>query len=280
MRVLVLGHTGMLGSDVMKVYDGYDIHGLSIGDFDIANYHDAKSKISEIAPDIVINCAAYTDVDRCETDTITAFAVNALGVKNIANVCREIKARLVHISTDYVFDGQETTPYKENHETAPICAYGNSKLEGEEFLKNILDEYLIVRTQWLFGRNGKNFVTTMLRLSDTLNEMKVVDEQFGSPTYTKDLASAIKVMLDKGLCGIYHVSNSDFTSWYGFAVKIFEYTKKDIQVSKISSDELKRAAKRPAYSVFNLSKLYKDTGIKMPAWEDGLYRYLEEKKLI
>ncbi len=280
MRLLVLGHNGMLGSDVMKLYDGHDLLGLSVEDVDITDFTDIQEKFTKIAPDVVINCAAYTDVDGCETNTGVAFAVNGDGVRNIARLCGAGGARLIHISTDYVFPGNKQSPYKEDDETAPISAYGRSKLAGEEHIKELIDDYAILRTQWLFGKNGKNFVTTMLRLAGERDKLTVVDDQVGSPTYTKDLAVAIKAVIDSGSKGIYHVSNSGNTSWYGFALKIFEYANIDVQVDAMTSDQLTRAAKRPMYSVFDLSKLKQDTGMEMPVWEDALKRYLNETGVV
>jgi dTDP-4-dehydrorhamnose reductase len=270
----------MLGNDVMEVYNGYDLYGLSIADVDITDYNDLEVKVSGISPDVIINCAAYTDVDGCETEIDTAFNVNAQGVKNISLICSNNGAKLLHISTDYVFDGGKETPYNENDKIGPVSIYGKSKLKGEEYIKEILKDYLIVRTEWLFGKNGKNFVTTMLKLSEKNKTLTVVDDQFGSPTYTKDLATILKVMVDKNLSGIYHASNSGNTSWNGFAKKIFDLTKKSVQVDGISSDEFKRPARRPNNSIFDLGKLYKDTQRKMPDWQDALKRYLKEIKFI
>jgi dTDP-4-dehydrorhamnose reductase len=280
MRVLVLGHNGMLGTDVMKVFDGHDLHGMSIEDVDITDFSDLKKKTGEINPDIMINCAAYTDVDGCETNTDTAFNVNAEGVKNIAGICSEAGIKLVHLSTDYVFDGNKETPYDEDDKTLPLSVYGASKLKGEEYLKGILDDHLILRVEWLFGRAGKNFVATMIRLSEEKDKLTVVNDQFGSPTYTYDVAKILNVMVDKNLSGTYHVSNRGFTSWYGFAKKIFELIKKPVIVEEISSSEFMRPAKRPSNSVFDLRKLEEATELKMPSWEDALTRYLSELNLI
>jgi len=279
-RVLVLGHKGMLGNDVMQLFADCDLHGLDIDEVDITNYDDLNEKVTAISPEVIINCAAYTNVDGCETNRETAFDANAEGVKNIGKICRDNNIKLVHISTDYVFNGGKGSPYREDDETEPLSVYGESKLAGEEYLNELLDDHIIARTEWLYGKNGKNFVTTMLSLSENHDRLTVVNDQFGSPTYTKDLASIIKVMVDKSLSGTYHVSNSGDTTWHGFAKRIFELTGNNIPVDEVSSDKFIRPAKRPAYSVFDLTKLHSDTGSEMPNWEDALKRYLKEINLI
>ena len=192
MKILVLGHRGMLGSDLMlRLAAAHEMTGIDIGDFDITAEDDCARVIAERSPEVVINAAAYTDVDGCETNRDRCFAVNAGGVKNIALACRGRGIRIVHFSTDYIFDGRKKTPYVETDLPAPLNVYGASKREGERFLEDFSDHWLLIRTAWLYGPNGNNFVRTMLRLFQERDEVKVVADQWGSPTLAGDLADAI-----------------------------------------------------------------------------------------
>ncbi|HDP70188.1 MAG TPA: dTDP-4-dehydrorhamnose reductase, partial [Actinobacteria bacterium] len=212
----------MLGSDLVKVLSlptgrygsEHDIVGLSHRELDITNKKDVDICISNNKPDMVIHAAAYTDVDGCESNRDLAFKVNAEGAKNVASACRVIGSAMVYISTDYVFNGIKNAPYMEEDKTFSTNTYGESKLLGEEHVSSILKDYYIVRTSWLFGKNGKNFVETILRLAREKDELRIVNDQVGSPTYTFDLAKAIKVLISKRSFGCYHVSNQGFCSWY------------------------------------------------------------------
>ena len=235
---------------------------------------ECKNAIKETAPDIVINAAAYTNVDGCETAKKECFAVNAEAVKNIAEACQNKKIHIIHFSTDYVFDGTAKQPYKEDDKCNPINVYGESKLAGENYLRSLSDNYLLIRTSWLYGIKGKNFVQAILEkakaknfIDDTMAKTKattdkpstlsVVDDQIGSPTYTKDLAAAVALLIEKNAKGIFHVTNRGSCSWHQFAVKILQESGFDkIEVIPIKSDQLKRPARRPAYSILSYAEIY------------------------
>lgn len=279
MKILITGAKGMLSSDLVKVLSTeHEITGLSHQELDVTNKRDVDICINDNKPDVVIHAASYTDVDGCESNRELAFQVNADGAKNVALVCRETGSAMVYVSTDYVFDGEKSSPYIEEDKPNPINVYGKSKLAGENHVKSILDRYYIVRTSWLFGKNGKNFVKTILRLSQEKNKLKVVNDQIGSPTYTLDLARAIKVLLNKPSFGYYHVSNQGSCSWYDFAREILKQNGfNDVKVTPISTEEFKRTANRPKYSVLNCQKFMDEFGYNLRNWQDGLKDYLAEK---
>jgi dTDP-4-dehydrorhamnose reductase len=231
--------------------------------------------ISERSPEVVINAAAYTDVDGCETNRERCFAVNAGGVKNVALACRGRGIRIVHFSTDYIFDGRKETPYVETDPPAPLNVYGASKLEGERFLEAFSDHWLLIRTAWLYGQNGKNFVKTILEKSFTVKTLDVVDDQIGAPTYAWDLAAAVGLLIDGGREGIFHLTNRGRCSWYEFACKILEYAgKTGVSVRPIRSQVLARSAVRPAWSVLSSRKFSEETGKTMRSWQTALQDYL------
>jgi len=279
LKILITGAKGMLSSDLVKVLSTeHEITGLSHQELDVTNKRDVDICINDNKPDVVIHAASYTDVDGCESNRELAFQVNADGAKNVALVCRETGSAMVYVSTDYVFDGEKSSPYIEEDKPNPINVYGKSKLAGENHVKSILDRYYIVRTSWLFGKNGKNFVKTILRLSQEKNKLKVVNDQIGSPTYTLDLARAIKVLLNKPSFGYYHVSNQGSCSWYDFAREILKQNGfNDVKVTPISTEEFKRTANRPKYSVLNCQKFMDEFGYNLRNWQDGLKDYLAEK---
>jgi dTDP-4-dehydrorhamnose reductase len=301
MKVLLLGYKGMLGSDLLlKLYPRHEVIGMDKDEIDIVSAEDCKKAIEETKPDIVINAAAFTNVDGCETARDDCFAVNAEAVKNIAGACRNSKIRIVHFSTDYVFDGTAEQPYKEDDICNPINAYGESKLAGERYLQSLSDNYILVRTSWLYGVKGKNFVEAILEkakaknfIRDTMEKAKaekegpstlsVVDDQVGSPTYTKDLAAAVDLLIDKNARGIFHVTNRGSCSWHQFAVRILQESGfNDIEVLPIKSEQLQRPAKRPAYSILSTQKFIQTTGKIMQPWQLALKDYLEhcrDKKL-
>lgn len=276
MKILVLGHKGMLGSDLMlRLAAAHEMTGIDIGDFDITAEDDCARVISERSPEVVINAAAYTDVDGCETNRERCFAVNAVGVKNIALACRGRGIRIVHFSTDYIFDGRKETPYVETDPPAPLNVYGASKLEGERFLEAFSDHWLLIRTAWLYGQNGKNFVKTILEKSFTVKTLDVVDDQIGAPTYAWDLAAAVGLLIDGGREGIFHLTNRGRCSWYEFACKILEYAgKTGVSVRPIRSQVLARSAVRPAWSVLSSRKFSEETGKTMRSWQTALQDYL------
>ena len=278
MRILILGHKGMLGSDlVLRFGEAHDVTGRDVDDFDIAAEADCLRVVRECSPEVVINAAAYTNVDGCETNREACFAVNATGVKNVALACRGRGITLVHFSTDYIFDGRKGSPYGEEDPPAPLNVYGASKLEGERYLRSIADSYLLIRTAWLFGRHGKNFVKTILSKATELKTLEVVDDQVGSPTYSRDLAGAVELLIAGGHRGVFHVTSSGLCSWYEFARAIMEYAgRDDVIVRPIDSGKLSRPAARPAWSVLSGAKYAAATGRPMPPWQQALRDYLAE----
>lgn len=275
MKVLVLGAQGMLGRALIPVLSvKYQVIGKDLADFDITDQTRAGEEIKALHPQVVINTVAYTDVDGCESKTELAFAVNAEGARNIALVCEEIRARMLYLSTDYIFDGSSQTPYLEEDPPRPLNVYGSSKLAGERAVQEILKNYLIVRTEWLYGAHGKNFVNTILKLAEEQTELRVVNDQRGSPTFTGDLGRALARLLDIGAQGIFHVTNAGFCTWFEFARQILAHQSKHIRITPILSAELDRPAKRPANSVLNCRRFEQTTGLKMRSWADALEEYL------
>ena len=274
--ILVVGANGMLGTDLMQVLSG-DVRGMDIEDIDITSFESTRRALLTLKPRIVVNVAAYTDVDGCESNRELAMQVNGEGVAHLALAAREIGAKLVHVSTDYVFDGSKTTPWLEDDPTAPISVYGESKLAGE-LNAQLVPDHLIVRTQWLYGHNGRNFVETMLRLGEEREEIAVVDDQFGSPTWTHDLSLAMKALIDRGCSGIYHAANGGSCSWNIFARTIFEESGLDVVVKPMATAELNRPAPRPLFSVLDCAKLMVDTGFRPEPWRDALKNYLQLRK--
>jgi dTDP-4-dehydrorhamnose reductase len=271
--ILVVGSKGMLGQELMGLF-GSAARGVDVEDIDITDMGSVQRVLVTLKPRIVINAAAYTDVDGCEGNPELALQVNGEGVAFLAMISKEIGAKLVQVSTDYVFNGTKQTPYQEDDAPAPLSVYGESKLAGEMNAK-FNPDHLIVRTQWLYGHGGKNFVETMLRLAGERSELAVVDDQIGSPTWTGDLALAIKALLDKGCTGLYHAANSGFVSWNGFACEIFRLSGLDITVNPMSTEQLGRPAPRPLYSTLDCSKLALDAGFVPQPWQEALKRYLE-----
>jgi dTDP-4-dehydrorhamnose reductase len=270
--ILVIGANGMLGHDLMAVLEG-SVRGIDLPEIDITDLVSVRTVLLTLKPDIIINAAAYTDVDGCETNVEQAMAVNGEGVGLLALTAREIGSTLVQVSTDYVFNGEKGTPYLEDDLPAPLSVYGESKLAGE-LNAAMAPEYLIVRTQWLYGRHGKNFVETMLRLAGEKSELAVVDDQVGSPTFTRDLALAIKALLDAGCRGDYHVANSGYCSWNEFAREIFRREGLPVTVTPTTTAALARPARRPLYSTLDCGKLARDTGFTPRPWQEALAEYL------
>ena len=273
-KILILGAKGMLGTDLAKVLAGFDLVLWDKAEIDITDHNQMENKITQLKPQIIINCAAYTAVDDCEINKDTALKVNNQAVGYLALVAKKIGAILVHISTDYVFSGLNKNGHAEDsQEFGPLNFYGESKLLGEKTLKNLTDKYYLIRTSWLYGKNGKNFVATMLKLGAEQKEIKVVNDQFGKPTYTVDLARQILYILNNNLAfGIYHVTNETKAggiSWYDFSQKIFELAKMDAKVIPCTSQEYIRPAKRPAYSILINIKLP-----KLRNWDEALKEYL------
>ncbi len=275
MKVLVLGAQGMLGRDLLPILSQkYQVVGKDLADFDITNQIQVRREITALYPRVVINAAAYTDVDGCESRREFAFAVNAQGARNIALVCAEIGARMIHLSTDYIFDGTSQIPYREEDLPNPQNVYGASKLEGEGAVQEILENFLIIRTEWLYGRHGKNFVDTIRKLAAEQKELRVVHDQRGSPTFTQDLARALARLLEIDARGIYHITNAGSCTWFEFARQILSYHGKNVEVIPISSAELGRPAKRPANSVLNCRRFQQTAGVAMRSWPEALQEYL------
>ncbi len=276
MRVLILGAKGMLGSDLMaRLEVDHDVVGKDIGDFDLTDEESCRRVIDDTRPQVVINAAAYTDVDGAETERELCFAVNTRGVHNLCVTCREQQVRIVHISTDYVFDGTKGKLYTEDDIPRPINVYGASKRAGEEIIEREGGEYTIVRTAWLYGKNGKNFVTTIINKAKEEHFLRVVDDQRGSPTYTWDLAGAIKCLVEMGATGLFHVTNRGLCSWYTFARKIIEYVGiKEVTIEPITSACLNRKAPRPAFSGMSTSKFTEVTGKTLRFWPLALEDFL------
>jgi len=297
MRILITGTCGMLGRDIVEVLSvGHELYLLDVEPFppflssqfstitvDITESEKTYEEVTKINPDIVIHAAAYTDVDGCETNRDLAFRINALGTRNIALACQRFDTELFYISTDYVFDGEKGKPYVEFDKPNPQSIYAKSKYWGELYIKFLLNRFYIVRSSWLFGKNGKNFVTTILNLAKQKKEIEVVNDQTGSPTYTKDLARAIAQLIGAGrqdssnrasLYGIWHITNSGQCSWYEFAREILQGS--GVLVKPISSDDLNRPAKRPKFSVLDNYVWRLQGWGPLRHWKEALKDYLKE----
>jgi len=276
--ILVVGSKGMLGTDLMQIMAG-DVRGVDIEEIDITSFESTRRVLLTLKPRIVINAAAYTDVDGCEANRELAMQVNGEGVAHLAMASLEIGAKLVHVSTDYLFDGKKESPWLEDDPPNPLSVYGESKLAGE-LNARIVPDHLIVRTQWLYGQSGKNFVETMLRLGQEKKELTVVDDQTGSPTWTVDLGKAIKALIDTGCRGTYHAANAGFCTWNGFARAIFEESGMDVTVQPMTTAELARPAIRPLYSVLDCGKLVHDAGFRPESCWEALRAYLKTRKAV
>ena len=275
-RVLVTGSTGMLGSDLLPVLTaaGHDVFGRPHAELDIADAKAVARAVRELSPDVVVNCAAFTRVDDCETDP-RAERVNARAVDHLADACRVHAAQLVQISTDFVFDGEKGSPYREDDPTRPLSAYGRTKLGGEEAALRAPGS-LVVRASWLFGRSGWNFVEAILRQVEAgKTRLSVVTDQVGRPTATPDLAEAIAALLDAGAIGVYHFANRDEVSWNEFAREIlWRAGRRDVAVDPTTSEALARPARRPAYSVLDTGKYERVTGRPIRSFREPLAEYL------
>lgn len=250
MKVLVTGANGQLGYDVVKELQKQNIEccGATRQDFDIVDFEDTEKFIRNYMPDAVIHCAAYTAVDKAEDEQGLCYLVNASATESIAEICRKINAKMLYISTDYVFDGTKDGFYEVDDKPNPINVYGKTKLLGEQAVQKILDKYFIVRISWVFGEHGNNFVKTMLRLGKERKEINVVADQYGSPTYTADLAPLLVEMVKTDKYGIYHVTNEGVCTWAEFAEEIFKIAKLDVKVNHITTEEYPTRARRPMNS--------------------------------
>lgn len=276
MKVLVTGVKGQLGYDVVKELEkrGMEAIGVDIEEMDITDAASADKVIKEASPDAVIHCAAYTAVDAAEDNVELCRKVNAEGPQNIANVCKELDIKMIQISTDYVFDGEGTRPWEPEDERRPLSVYGQTKYEGELAVQNTLEKYFIVRIAWVFGINGKNFVKTMLNLGKTHDRLTVVNDQYGSPTYTFDLARLLVDMVQTDKYGVYHATNEGICTWYEFACEIFRLAGLDVKVEPVTSDQYPAKAKRPSNSRMSKDKLVENGFEKLPTWQNALERYI------
>jgi len=275
-NVLVTGSNGQLAScikDLAKQYEGLNFIYTDYKELDICDLNQVNTFFkSNKKIDYCINCAAYTAVDKAESDVEKAFEINANGAKNLAIACREFDAILIQISTDFVFDGEKKEPYTETDVAKPISVYGASKLQGEIEIKQTLETYFILRTSWLYSEHGTNFMKTMLRLAETRDEISVVSDQIGTPTYAGDLADVIlKIITTKNTnFGLYHYSNEGQTSWYGFAKAIFEASNLKIKLNAIKTVAYPTPAKRPVYSVIDKTKIKKTLNIEISSWRETI----------
>lgn len=282
MKVLVTGVTGQLGYDVARELEKRHIEykGTGSRDMDISDTAAVERVITEYHPDAIIHCAAYTAVDKAEDDYGRAMDVNAKGTLAIAKAAKKIDAKMLYISTDYVFNGQGTEPFTVDVPTAPLNVYGLTKLLGEEAVQMELTKYFIVRISWVFGKNGNNFIKTMLRLGQTHDELTVVSDQWGSPTYTADLAPLLCDMISTNAYGIYHVTNEGITNWAEFAASIMEQAHLLCKVRPILSADYPTRAIRTLNSRMDKSKLDKAGFTRLPDWKDALVRYLKEIRVL
>jgi dTDP-4-dehydrorhamnose reductase len=280
MKTVLIGADGQLGTDLLK--QEKNLIPLTITDIDITNLSQVEQVLGQIKPEVVINTAAYNNVERAEEEPNLAFAVNALGAENLALICRKLDAALVHFSTDYVFSGQKSSPYLENDLSEPTSAYGKSKLEGEKKVADYLSKYFIVRTSGLFGaagcmgKGGTNFVEGMINKAKPGQSLRVVNDEIFSPTYSYDLAAKVLQIISKKYYGTYHITNGGQCSWYEFAEKIFELLMMKVDLSAITMDEYKTGAKRPKFSVLGHGHLKMLGMDDLRSWEEALKAYLRE----
>jgi len=276
-KLLVTGAAGMLGRDVMLAAGnaGHDVVGFGHAELDIADAAAVRAKVEAERPDVVINCAAWTDVDGAEESEGEATAINGAAAGNVAAAAAAVDASVVYVGSDYVFDGSKGAPYVETDQTAPLSAYGRSKLAGEEATREANKRHFIARSAWLFGTGGPNFVETMLRLADDHGEVLVVRDQVGSPTYTWHLAYGIVRLIEGVEFGIHHMAAAGACSWYEFAREIFEQANVECKVMSATTEMLGRPAPRPAYSALTSQR---EHAIELPSWQDGLAAYLSQRR--
>ncbi len=296
MRILITGSNGMLGKALINVFEGHHIIGVDIArsfkkdadrtnvfyDVDITDNNGVGSVFEKESPDIAIHTAAWTDVDGCEIDPEKASKINAEGARIVAENASRRGVAVIYISTDFVFNGEKNVPYTEEDIASPLSVYGRSKWEGEKFIESVSARYAILRTSWLYGEGGRNFVDTIISKIRSASPLRVVDDQKGSPTYAKDLAEAIRgLVLGRGIKGreIYNISNTGSCTWYEFSLAIKDLLpgEKNIKIEPITSAELARAAARPRYSVLDNSKFSKASGHVLRHWREALAEYVDEK---
>lgn len=281
-KIIVTGCNGQLGRAINQIYENnteYECVNTDVAELDITNIDAVTKMVAEVKPYAIINCAAHTNVDACETDVDNAYRINAIGPRNLSIAATQNNAKMVHISTDYVFGGDAASPYLEFDQTAPKSMYGKTKLAGENFVKEFAKEHFIIRTAWLYG-DGKNFVKTMLRLSETNDKVRVVCDQFGSPTSAIELAKAIAYLLPTDNYGLFHGTCEGSTNWADFTKEIFRLAGKNTIVEAISSEEYSANAKaavapRPSYSILENYMLKLTTNHMFAQWEDAIAEYIK-----
>lgn len=284
MRFLITGADGQLGKEWAAFCRKHNIEHAGFGSagLDITNTADIERAAKDLHPDVIVNCAAYTKVDAAETEQETAYRINATALEFLSGFCKKNNIKLIHYSTDYVFEGsaghRKELPdgYPEDFETRPMNIYGKSKLAGEEFIRASGCEHLIIRTSWLCGQYGGNFVKTMLRLAESGKELKVVNDQFGSPGFAANVVHNTYVLIQAGASGTFHISSAGICSWYDFAIEIFKQKGLHVSVKPVSSSEFPAAAKRPAFSKLNTEKMAKIEGALIESWQDGLKKLLRQ----
>ena len=276
MKVLVTGVKGQLGYDVVNELEkrGHTAIGTDVEEMDITDAEKVREVLNAERPDAVIHCAAYTAVDAAEDNVELCRKINAEGTENIAKACKELGCKLLYVSTDYVFNGEGERPWEPDDEREPLNVYGQTKYEGELAVEKYVEKFFIVRIAWVFGINGKNFIKTMLRLGEDHDELTIVADQIGSPTYTYDLARLLVDMIGSDKYGRYHATNEGLCSWYDFAVEIFRQAGMDVRVRPVTSEEYPAKAKRPHNSRMDKDKLEENGFKRLPDWKDALGRYL------
>ncbi len=277
--MLIAGAGGMLGQDLMTAFSRDEVFEYTKSQLDITAIDAVQKVVHTDHPDLIINAAAYTNVDGCESDFDLAYRVNALGPRNLAVAANQIGAAIVHISTDYVFPGNATSPYLEHDATGPLSVYGKSKLAGEQLIASLCSRHYIVRTAWLYGLHGKNFVRTMLQIGQKESTVRVVNDQLGSPTYTPDFAAGIAQLVRKPAYGIYHLTNQGTCTWYEFAKAIFEEANLSVHVEPITTADLNRPAHRPAYSVLDNFMWRLEGFAPLRHYRDALKSYIQDYNL-
>ncbi|MEX0723629.1 MAG: dTDP-4-dehydrorhamnose reductase [Gracilimonas sp.] len=284
MRILVTGGNGQLGSEWVRFLNRQEVEFIALpsSDFDLTDHSDTRRVLGNLKPGIIINCAAYTKVDQAEEEKEKAFAVNAYGVKNLADYCASNKIKLIHFSTDYVFPGTEEDHkenpggYAEAHQTDPINVYGDSKLAGEQVIQDSGCDYIIMRVSWLCGKHGNNFVKTMLRLASEKDKLKVVNDQYGCPTFTHNTVDNCWKLIENDASGIFHQSSQGKITWFEFAEEIFQQSDTKVKLTPVESSEFPTKAKRPAFSLLNTQKITNIPDVTLIDWKEGLKHLLAE----
>ena len=282
MKVLVTGAWGMLANDLVPVLSecGYEVFAPPEDMLDVTHLDTVRAVVDSCEPEMIVNCAAYTQVDEAEREEHQALIVNSFAVQNLCLVCQERDIPLVHFSTDYIFDGTKEGPYTIYDEPNPLGAYGRSKLLGEKYILWLLRKFYLIRTSWLFGHHGRNFIETMLELGQRQKTISVVSDQRGCPTWTRHLAEAVVALIQTGRYGIYHITNSEPATWFDFAQEIFRLSRMDIELVPVTSDEFPTPARRPLNSVLDPFPPPQLLGREMPSWREALKEYLQQRNTV